>query len=178
MTVREKRNETLKKRYQVYRKLGYDSRTSRALSQRSLDVSNLKISKQTGKLKQNTVTKQYIETDMRAWKRAKAIDNYSDRMSDIPNDTVYSRHSMLTHDRRYRGETGKIIQIIKNENKLSTDQAYYFFYIMNQSNMTYNQTKKQLLSNKEFEAYDARKKARIAERKKQSAERRARREKR
>lgn len=152
------RNETLKIRYQVYRRLGYDSKTSRALSQRSLDVSKLEISDKTGKLKANSTTKQYIENDMQSWKRSKVINNYHDKIKSINNDTVYTRHGMLTHDKRYKGENGKIISIIKNENNLSRNQAYYFFYIMTQSGMSYSQTKKQLLSNKEFEMYDKHKK--------------------
>lgn len=169
------RNETLKKRYQVYRRLGYDSATARALSFRSLDVSDLEISKRTGKLKRNSVTKQFIETDMKEWKNTQVVDRYNERIKDIPNDTVYSRHGMLTHDKRYKGENGKIISIlrrqtrkVRDENgklktekvKLSTNQAYYFWYVMTQNNLSYKETQRQLLSNKEFEDYDKNKKAR------------------
>lgn len=147
------RNETLKIRYQVYRRLGYDSKTARALSQRSLDVSGLEISEKTGKLKQNRTTKQYIEKDMESWKRSKVVDKYKSRSYALTNDTVLSRWGMLTHDKRYKGETGKIISILKNEHNLTTDQAYYFLYTMLQGNMTYKQAKTQLLSNKEFEMY-------------------------
>ena len=155
--MKSSRNELLKKRYQVYRKLGYDSRTSRALSQRSLDVSGLEISKRTGKLKQNKTTKRFIETDMKAWQRKEVIDNYSKEVKGIKNDTVYTRHGMLTHDKRYIGKTGKIVSIIRHENKITTNQAYYFFYIMNQYDLSYEETKKQLLTNKEFEMYAKRK---------------------
>lgn len=148
------RNETLKKRYQVYRRLGYDSVTSRALSQRALDVSGIELSATTGKLKRNTATKQYITTDMQKWKKTKVIDRYTDDIKSVDNDTVYSRHGMLTQDKRYKGENGKIVSIIKTENNLTRNQAYYFFYVMTQSGMSYRQTKTQLLSNKEFEEYD------------------------
>ena len=155
-----KRNETLKKRYQVYRRLGYDSVTARVLSQRKLDVSQIEISDRTGNIKQNTQTKTFIEQTMKEWKRRDAIDNYRNRMNEIRNDTTYTRHGMLTHDKRYKGETGKIVSIIKNENKLSNDQAYYFYYFMNENNMTYKQAKKELLSNKDFELYDKNKRGR------------------
>jgi hypothetical protein len=159
------RKDTLKIRYQVYRRLGYDSRTSRALSQRSLDVSGLELSKKTGKLKQNTTTKTYINETMEQWKRRDAINKHIDRMNDVKNDTVYTRHGMLVRDKRYKGETGKIVSIIKHENKLSTNQAYYFYYFMSQqrlkTNFTYEQAKKQLLSNKEFEEYDKRKRSKV-----------------
>ena len=154
------RNEVLKKRYQVYRRLGYDSVTSRALSQRTLDVSGVELSEKTGKLKRNSKTKQYIEKDMKSWKRTKVINNYHEEIKDIENDTVYSRHGMLTHDKRYKGKNGKIVSIIKTENNLTRSQAYYFFYVMTQSGMTYKQTKLQLLSNKEFEEYDKNRKGR------------------
>ena len=153
-----KQRETRKKRYYVYRKLGYDSRTASALSSRKLDVNGLEISQKTGKLKQNKTTKIFVEKERIAWDRKKAVDQYIDRISEIKNDTVYTRHGMLTHDKRYRGENGKIVSIIKHENKLSTNQAYYFFYFMTQSGLSYQDTKKQLLTNKEFEMYDKRKK--------------------
>jgi len=164
------RNEVLKKRYQVYRRLGYDSNTSRALSQRSLDVSKLEISEKTGKLKANSNTKKYFETDMREWKQTQAINKYGGKYRLDPeqpelfvqrkNDTNYTAFGTITHDKRYRGENGKIVSIIKHENNLSTNQAYYFLYTMLQSGMTYKQTQKQLLSNKEFEQYDRNKKGR------------------
>ena len=165
MAKKSTRAETLKKRYQVYRRLGYDSYTARALSFRSLDVSSLEISKRTGKLKRNSVTKQYIEKDMAEWKRKEVIDRYNKRVAqpayqDRKNikeiavtDTVFTPHGMLTHDKRYRGESGKIVSIIRRENKLTSDQAYYFFYIMTSNNLSYQDAKKQLLSNHEFEVY-------------------------
>ena len=154
-----KRNEVLKKRYQVYRRLGYDSYTSRALSQRSLDVSQLEISDKTGKLKRNTKTKTFIDSTMREWRHTKVIDRHTDKMAEKVNDTVYTRHGMYVKDPRYKGETGKIISIIRNENKtlngnrLTTDQAYYFYYFMNENGLTYQQAKTQLLSSREFEIY-------------------------
>jgi len=147
------RNEVLKKRYEVYRKLGYDSATSRALSQRSLDVSSLEISKKTGKLKQNKKTKTFINNTMQYWKRKESIDNHKDKMSKIAyDDTNYTPHGVRTRDKRYKGETGKIVSIIRHENKLSRDQAYYFYYMMFQGKgMSYEETKKQLLSRRDFE---------------------------
>lgn len=160
MTMKSTRNETLKKRYQVYRRLGYNSKTARALSQRSLDVSGIEISEKTGKLKRNRATKDFIDHDMESWKKRTAIDQYHERIKTIENDTTYTQHGLLTHDKRYRGESGKIVSIIKNQNNLSTNQAYYFFYIMTQYNLTYREACRQLLSNKEFEEYDKNKKGR------------------
>ena len=151
--MRQNRNEVLKKRYQLYRQLGYNSATSRALSQRALDVSSLEISKKTGKLKQNTKTKQFREETMRDWKARDAIENYHQKVKTYKNDTVYTRHGMLIQDKRYKGETGRTISIIKHRHNLTRDQAYYFFYMMNQYNLSYEDAKTQLLSNQEFEVY-------------------------
>jgi hypothetical protein len=120
------------------------------------------MSKRTGKLKRNSVTKAYINKDMESWNKSQVIDKYNARVEVMKNTTVYTKHGMITHDKRYKGESGKIVSIIKHENKLSTDQAYYFLYVMQQSGMTYKQTKLQLLSSKEFEEYDKRKKGRIS----------------
>lgn len=156
--MKNNRKETLKKRYEVYRRLGYSSQTARALSFRSLDVSSLEISEKTGKLKRNKQTKVFIENERLTWENKNVVDKYVDRISSIKNDTVYTRHGMLTHDKRYKGENGKVISIIKNENKLNVNQAYYLFYYMTQSNLNYEQAKKELLSSKEFEMYRSHKK--------------------
>ena len=161
------RNETLKKRYQVYRRLGYDSKTSRALSQRTLDVTGVEISAKTGKLKRNSKTKQYIDHDMESWKRTKVIDTYHEEVKNIDyTDSLLTHHGTLTHDKRYKGKNGKIISIIKHENNISRDQAYFLFYIMTKSGMSYKQVKEQQLSNKEFEMYDTNKRLRIAKQRK------------
>ena len=164
----DKLRETRKKRYYVYRKLGYDSKTASALSSRKLDVSELELSDRTGKLKQNKKTKIFIAEQRIAWDRKIAVDTYIDKVKPVGldgksqrgsmNDRVYTPHGTLTHDKRYKGETGKIVSIIKHENKLSTSQAYYFFYFMRQSGLSYKETKKQLLSSKDFEEYDKSKK--------------------
>ena len=154
----ESYKETRRKRYLVYRKLGYNSKTATALSQRSLDVSDVEISEKTGKLKRNKKTKAFIE-NLSEYKASTYVESYNERIKDIKNDTVYTRHGMLTHDDRYKGENGRIIQIIKNENKLTTNQAYYFFYHMTTNGLSYKETRSQLLSNKEFEMYEKRKQA-------------------
>ena len=158
--MKQNRNEVLRKRYQVYRKLGYNSVTARVLSQRKLNVDRLEISKRTNKLKRNKTTKQFIEHDMREYKLATVVDNYTRKTRKIENDTNYTHHGLLTHDRRYKGETGKVVSIIRHQNRLSGDQAYYFFWYMQKHNLTYEETREQLLSNKEFEEYDKTKKRR------------------
>lgn len=153
MTAREKRNETLRKRYHVYRRLGYDAKTSRALSQRALDVSELEISKRTGVLKRNKRTREFINVTMRDWKAEKAIDRYVQKVSRIRNDTVLTKFGMIVHDPRYKGETGRVISILKNRHNLTTDQAYYFYYMIQTQGLTYERAKKELLTSKDFEIY-------------------------
>lgn len=147
-----KLKDTREKRYQVYKKLGYDSKTSRALSRRALKVDTLELNKK-GQLKDNATTKKYIATDMKEWKNSIAVDSYRERTKSIDKDTNFSRWGMLTHDKRYKGENGKIVSIVKNQHNLTSDQAYYFTYVMLQGNMSYEQAQNQLLSNREFEVY-------------------------
>lgn len=170
MTVtKERQKETVKKRYDVYRKLGYESEVASALSKRDLDVSSLEISKRTGKIKQNTATKQFITVEMKEWKSTKAIDNYRKKVKTIVNDTTFTDHGLVTHDKRYRGETGSVVSILKHRHNLSLNQAYYMFYMMNDHRdengklirgMSYKTAQAQLLSSKEFEEYDKNKRGR------------------
>ena len=64
---------------------------------------------------------------------------------------------MLTQDKRYRDDTARIAKHLQKRYKLSNDQSYYFLYIMLKSGMTFRQAKEQLLTNKEFEIYDKKK---------------------
>jgi len=50
-------------------------------------------------------------------------------------------------------KTGRTISIIKHRHNLTRNQTYYFFYMMNQYNLSYEDAKTQLLSNQEFEVY-------------------------
>jgi hypothetical protein len=160
MTAREKRNETLKKRYHVYRRLGYDSKTSRVLSQRALDVSDLEISKRTGVLKRNKQTKEFVTVKMKDWKAEQAIDQYVKKVSTLKNDTVLSKFGMIVRDKRYKGETGRVIAILKSRHNLTTDQAYYFYYMIQTQGLDYERAKKELLTDKDFEIYISKNKKR------------------
>ena len=91
------------------------------------------------------------------------IDSYLEKAWTVENDTVYSRWGLLTEDKRYDDETENIVQRIARQHNLSNDQAHYFTYMMVSQNMTYEEAKEQLLSSKEFEQYDAIKKARRSE---------------
>ena len=83
------------------------------------------------------------------------IEDYLDWARDVERgDTVLSQHGMLTHDERYKGRTAETVNMIKNDNNLSNDQAYYFLYFMLTNDLTYEEAKDELLSSKDFENYD------------------------
>ena len=144
--------ETLRIRYNLYRDAGYTPDEARKLRFKALDVSNIKTDKKTGKIIKKT-----------NYKRAKndlTVDRYVNDVKEIENDTIYSRWGMLTQDKRYRDDTVRIVKHLQKRHGLSNDQAYYFLYVMLQSGMSYKQTKEQLLTNKEFEIYDKRRRGR------------------
>ena len=141
--------ETLRIRYNLYRDAGYTPDEARKLRFKALDVSNIKTDKRSGKIIKKT-----------NYKRAKndlKVDRYIIDVKEIENDTTYSRWGMLTHDKRYRDDTARIAKYLQKRYKLSNDQSYYFIYIMLKSGMTFRQAKEQLLTNKEFEIYDKKK---------------------
>lgn len=145
--------ETLKIRYNLYREAGYTVEEARKLRFKALDVSNIKVDKKTGKVVKKT-----------NYKRAKQdlkVDRYVIDSKEIKNDTTWSNWGMLTQDKRYRDDTARIAKYLQKRYGLSNDQSYYFIYTMFQSNMTFKQTKQQLLTNKEFEIYDKLKKQRL-----------------
>ena len=91
------------------------------------------------------------------------ISEYFDSVSDIENDTTYTKHGMLTEDKRYNDTTSDIVKKLRNIHKLSNDQAYYFHYFAVSNGLSYEETKEQLLSSKDFENYDKLKRARRGE---------------
>lgn len=144
--------DTLRIRYNLYRDAGYTPDEARKLRFKTLDVSNIKVNKKTGKIVKKTNYK-------RATKDL-TVDRYVNDVKELENDTTYSRWGMITQDKRYRDDTARIAKYLQRRYKLSNDQSYYFIYTMFQSNMTFRQTKEQLLTNKEFEIYDKKKRGR------------------
>ena len=143
-----KRLETLRIRYAVYRDAGYTAKEARSLRFKDLDVSKVKTDKQ-GKVIKKTNYKRAIG-DVK-------VNIYVSDVKKIKNDTVYSKWGMLSQDDRYKDDTARIVKHLQLKHKLSNDQAYYFIYTMLQGNMTYTEAKRQLLTNKEFEMYDKKK---------------------
>lgn len=157
---RKKYLDTLKKRYAVYRSLGYTTEESRQLKFRELDVSTIQLDKKGKVIKKRSFKKVVDYTLVERFR----IDNQHIKNDykeiNTTNDTVYSPWGVLTHDDRYKDDTAKVAKHLQRKHGLSNDQAYYFLYVMTQSGMTYQETMTQLLTNKEFEIYDQTKKER------------------
>lgn len=79
---------------------------------------------------------------------------YKNKMDRLPNDTVLSRWGMYTHDKRYKDYTASIVNMIKQDMNINTDQAYYMLYYMVSNNITdYEQAKRDMYVDENFEIY-------------------------
>ena len=79
---------------------------------------------------------------------------YKNKMDRIPNDTVYTRWGMYTHDKRYKDETARIVKMIMDDMGINSDQAYYMLYYMVSNNITdYERAKSDMLVDENFEIY-------------------------
>jgi hypothetical protein len=79
---------------------------------------------------------------------------YKQYMDAKPNDTVYRRWGMYTHDPRYKDYTARIVQLIMDDMKINTDQAYYMLYYMVSNNITdYERAKADMYVDENFEIY-------------------------
>jgi len=81
------------------------------------------------------------------------ILEYKNYMSTKPNDTVYSRWGMYTHDERYKDYTASIVKMIMNDMKINVDQAYYMLYYMISNNIDYERAKRDMMVDPNFEIY-------------------------
>ena len=144
---KQNRNEILRIRYQMLREAGYSASEARKLRKQKLDVSGVKI--KDGEIVKN---KQYKQT-LKTLKVEKKYNTYNDEMNKVKNDTVYSRWGMLTQDKRYKNKTAEVVQFIKKDMKLKDDQAYYVMWFMHTNNLTYRQTKEQMMTDSNFEKY-------------------------
>lgn len=79
---------------------------------------------------------------------------YKNYMDKIPNDTVYRRWGMYTHDKRYKDYTASIVKLIMDDMGINTDQAYYMLYFMVSNNITdYERAKREMNIDENFEMY-------------------------
>lgn len=144
---KQNRNEILRIRYQMLREAGYTASEARKLRKQKLDVTEVKM--KDGKIVKN---KKYQQT-LKTLKVENKYNNYNQEMNKVKNDTVYSRWGMLTQDKRYKNKTAEVVQFIKKDMKLKDDQAYYMMWFMHTNNLTYRQTKEQMMTDSNFEKY-------------------------
>ena len=79
---------------------------------------------------------------------------YKNYMDSKPNDTVYRRWGMYTYDKRYKDYTASIVNMIKKDMNINTDQAYYMLYYMVSNNITdYEKAKREMYIDENFEMY-------------------------
>lgn len=79
---------------------------------------------------------------------------YKNKMDRLPNDTVLSRWGMYTQDKRYKDYTASIVNMIKKDMHINTDQAYYMLYYMVSNNITdYERAKEDMYVDENFEIY-------------------------
>ena len=75
-------------------------------------------------------------------------------MDEKPNDTVYRRWGMYTHDPRYKEYTAEIVKMIMDDMKINVDQAYYMLYYMVSNGITdYERAKADMIVDEKFEIY-------------------------
>ena len=79
---------------------------------------------------------------------------YKNKMDKVPNDTVYERWGMYTHDKRYKDYTESIVKMIMDDMKINSDQAHYMLYYMVSNNITdYERAKADMYVDENFEIY-------------------------
>ena len=79
---------------------------------------------------------------------------YKQYMDAKPNDTVYRRWGMYTHDPRYKDYTASIVKMIMDDMRINENQAYYMLYYMVSNGLTdYERAKKDMAIDENFEIY-------------------------
>lgn len=87
---------------------------------------------------------------------------YKNKMDRLPNDTVYTRWGMYTHDKRYKDYTASIVKMIMDDMNINSDQAYYMLYYMVSNNITdYERAKLDMYVDENFEIYRTKRKREV-----------------
>ena len=144
--------EIYKIRYHIYRKAGYSAAEARKLRSRKLDIEGLSLENGEVPSKNKTFKKLVENIDYN-----KKIDNFRDyyykNVDGDKNDTVYSSWGAITHDKRYKDKTARVVKKLQERHNLSINQGYYMLYMMTTHNMSYQTAVSELLSNEQFEMY-------------------------
>lgn len=143
-------------RYQLYRENGYSVEEARKLRYRAyVDISGIRVDRETGKIIKKRNYKQV--------KKTVYIDDEFNNLRKIEkaeNNTTFHPHGWLLQSKKYQGRYEEAVARIRRRDKLSNDQAHYFAYFMMDSGYSYEFTRTELLSSREFEQYDKLKKQR------------------
>lgn len=87
---------------------------------------------------------------------------YKNKMDKLPNDTVYRRWGMYTHDKRYKDYTASIVKMIMDDMGINENQAYYMLYYMVSNNITdYERAKADMYVDENFEIYRTKRKREV-----------------
>lgn len=154
---RETRNREGKIRYQLLRDAGYTAKEARSMryNKSEFDIEGIKVHR-SGKVNKDA-----------QYNKVKRIVNFNDRINalrKIDNPSAFTKHGYLTNRpkdpkldtpeyKRQRSEYYDLARAIMKRDGLTNDQAWYFLNFMIQNNYTYEQTRRELLGNEDFEKY-------------------------
>lgn len=176
--TREQINLEVRLRYNYFRSLGYSGVESRKLSKKKTYTDfdqvteqaytyiNSKKKKTTKKTKQKLNTKdtktvviKEVSIDDIIKKKehntgVRKINNYVKQFRNkFKNDTTLTKYGALISDKRFKDDTIAIVKFIQDDNNLTETQAYYFLWLMYNNNMNYNDVKRQIAVDPNFEIY-------------------------
>ena len=144
--------EIYKLRYHIYRKAGYSAVEARKLRSRKLDVESLKL--ENGKVPfENKTFKNLVENVGFNNKIDDFRDYYNKKVVGDNNDTTYSPWGAITHDKRYKDKTARVVKKLQEKHNLTVNQGYYMLYMMITHDMSYQTAVNELISNEQFEMY-------------------------
>ena len=141
-------NEIRRIRYAVLREAGYTPKEASRLRSKPIDVRNIQLDKD-GNVKRGL--------NFKRKSRVVGIDLDYDYFKKLENDTVYSRFGMITQDKRYKDRVMRTVQAIQTDTDCNEKQSFYLLWFMIESDMSYEEAKRELLGSKKWEMYASRK---------------------
>src|SRR5690606_4914159 len=146
------RAEIYKIRYHIYRQAGYSAVEARKMRSRKLDSEDLQLIN--GQIPYESKTfKRLVEYVSFNNKIENFRNFYYENVAGDNNDTIYSDWGAITHDKRYKNRTARLVKELQDRHNLSINQGYYMLYMMITHDMSYQTAVSELLSSEEFEIY-------------------------
>ena len=137
-------NEVYKIRYQMYRDMGYTPSEARKMRSRRLDVAEVSFDS-TGRVRKDNT---YMEI-----KRSHP-EGFREFFNETKNKSIHSKWGMFTSvGYGVDHNTQNAIEFIMLDLGCTSTQAYYFLHFMVNNNMTYEETKEELLTSENWEVY-------------------------